>query len=522
MKKTKTILALASALALLMAACVDPTLDSAPDLGNFNDARTNQGYTNNNIKGDNFFPTVTVVGGGNLNATSTDPNTRLVEIDFTTAIAYAKDQHQTIDIMDGGEKLKAAVKFAGVKYPTLDELGEGKYNTYTDLSYTVKDSSGGGIFYVELTGLDTYKAVQPYIKASAYLISGKSIDTNSNHVPGEEPYDNHYYSDLFGIDNNTGYAGGPTPNPPDPLGEFKFNTDTIASPGLGIAGSDAKIILGGTGTSAYKYTSAELAKYIKLEKWNGTSWESAGVTGKSDTANGPFYFEVKYPADTTYDKYRVVAEDLYKFESLEDDGYKHRFKNYPVITEDGGPVLVTAKDAKKVLETISLKTTNYANTHLIGANDLFSSSPSVITDTYGKNAQVILDVDTSKGYSSLGTASASAIKLVYTTKTGSDQNTTVFHTIPIASAAFRVKPGASVNATPLEQQLVITLDPGYVWVNGQDVALYANSGVTFGTVVLGDEKGTEVNFGGNYKWGEYGTFNNLSATTGGATYDEDE
>jgi hypothetical protein len=507
MKKTKTILALASALALLMAACADPTLDPAPGLGNFNDARTNTAYTNNLATGTGYFPSISKVGGGNLNAASTAPNARLVEIDFTTAIGSAKTFNKTIDIMDGGEKLKAAVKFAGVKYPTT----AGEYNTYTDLSYTVKDSSGGGIFYVELTGLDTYAAVQPYINASAYLISGKLIDTNGNYVPGEEIYDNHYYSDLYAITGNTGYAGGDVSNSnsPNPLGEFKFNTNTITSPVPGIAGSDAQIILGSAGTSTYKYTSDELAEYIKLEKWNGTSWEFAGVNGKSDAANGPFYFEVKYPADTTYDKYRVVAEDLYKFESLADDGYKHRFKYYPVIS--GGSVPVTAKDAKKVLAKISLKTVTYNNTHMTEANSLFAANPRVITDTYGKNAQVILDVNINL---SLGkVASPSAIKLVYTTGSG---YTAVYHTIPIESAVFRVTPGTDKNDNPLSQQLVITLPPGHVWVNGQSVTLYANSDVTFGTVVLGDEKGTEVNFGGNYKWGKYGTFNGLNASTGGA------
>jgi hypothetical protein len=503
MKKTKTILALASALALLMAACADPTLDPAPGLGNFNDARTNTAYTNNLATGNTCFPSIQAVSGSNLDATSAAPNARLVRIDFGGAITAANSEtpKKTIDIMDEA-KITDAVKFLGVKYaaPGTD------YNTYTELLYAAERVESG-VFYAELPDLTSYNEVQPYINGSKYLISGKPIDTNGNDAPGEDPYDNYYYntsdSSLYPsaltIDNTS--ATGTNNNSPDfPIQAFSL-TGGISQTATGIE----------VGTGNYDYDGAKLAEYILLEKWDGTKWVDAGIKG---TAAGKVY---SFAISTTavLEKYRVVAVDLYKFESNAKGPFKHRFNTYPGI---GG--VVKATDGKKPLYVTEFVDGAYWSTHDIGGNNynLFTN-PKVSTSMYGnKNVQIILDVDTSKGYLLGAGASPSTIKLVY--KTTNSDGYDKYHTIPIASAAFRVTPGTDKNASPLNQQLVITLDPGYVWVKDKTVEIYANSGVTFGTVVLGDEKGsTSVNFNGDNKWGKYGSIP-ADTATGGVEYDD--
>jgi hypothetical protein len=492
MKTTKTILALASALALLMAACVGPTLDpTSPNLDNFNDVRSNTDYTNNLTTGTSYFPTIATVSGSNLNATSSALNARLVKIDFSNAIAYAQGQSKTIGIIDDGEKLKAAVKFYGVTYGNGGTI----YNDYTDLSYTVTRPEPD-VFYAELTGLTVYNAVQPYINGSRYFISGKPVDTNNNGAPGEDPYDNYYQFAAIGITN--GRTAGINTAPDFPTEAFSL-TGGINKVSAGIE----------VGTGNYDYREADLAACILLEKWSGTSWEPSGITGRADVSR-KYYFTI--PTTGTIEKYRVVAVDLYKFESSPRGQFKHRFSSYP-----GSGGSVKKADGKKVLSEEWFVANTYWTTHDVGGNSsVLFQAPQVITDIYGKNAQVILNVDTSENYPLGAGASKDAIKLVY--KTGSG-NAEVYHFIPITNASFRVKPGTSSTASPLNQQLTLDLDPSYVWVNGQTIEVYANSLVKFGAVALGDEKGsTSVNFNGDNKWGLYGSFSSLTASTGGTDY----
>jgi hypothetical protein len=513
MKKIKTTLVLLSALILLLtAACQQGLSPTSPDLGDYNDSRTNQNYTDNGIRGIGYFPSINPVNGllgGRTNPADTDT---LVEIDFTAAVSSANDAEQTLDILKGdvAANIRKAIFFEGVRY-TFDPLGT---NTYSPLSYNIT-AVDREIVYVRLPDLAGYHQVRPYIKALEYRISGQPIDTDGNLKGGETPYDDHYYPprDISDGADPTGVIDRPTQKKPFSLGSFTPQYETSVC----IYGAAYDGI--GEDTASY----VGLSSYIKLEQWKPGSkaWEATGIGGQYtayDTgtiAGGTYYFNIPF-GQNSYDKYRIVAVDLYKFETGVVQGFKRRFSVYPGTSDP-----VTIKDGKKVLDVFVVQGSDYERTHTTGGA-IFDSA-SVYTNEVGEEALLILDVDTSQGgpVGNRGLESLPGIerfngsfKLAYQLS-GSD-STAVYEYIGITKAELREKPGTAENfyTGEIQQQLVLTLDPAYTWVENRDVYILAKDGIKFAgddarvadrkpNGFLGDANGT-ININGDYTWGVYG------------------
>jgi hypothetical protein len=534
MKKTKPILALLAALALLFAAACEQGLSpSSPDLGNYNDARTNQKYTSNKIQGTSYFPTIAATNA-NLNGGAGTPANKdsAVTIDFddvvsvgaaNTAIAKAKAAKLTLDILQGDVEanIKAAIFFAGVKYPTT--AGVGVYNAYTVLSYEITAIDRTTV-YVKLGDLAAYDAVQPYIKASEYKLSGKPIDTDGNLIGGESPYDDHDLTALA-VTDGAASGGGDTPRQNVPIAFDDFSNH-------------------GSSTSANIYWASEflqfsqlpnesfagLSGYIKLEKWNAASktWADSSIAGAYATTGdfaGYYYFNIPV-SPTGYDKYRIVAKDLYKFETGESYGFKHRFAYYPGHDSgdaDAADWKVTVKDGTKVLDTKSVIGADYEKKHRTG--NIISGAVATETDENNKNTKLIITVNTAlTGNLGLATLPALAdfnknFKLVYQDQSG------VWEYVGITDAKIRIKPGTVKSTTTgaITQQLVLTLDPNFTWVNGRTISIYAREGITYAgddplvttgrieSGSLGDANGT-TNIDGYWDWRSYGNF----VSSGGA------
>jgi hypothetical protein len=521
MKKIKTILGLVTVLGLLlMAACDQGITPTDPDLGNYNDSRTNQKYTDNVIKGTNYFPGITPASNTFLNG-GNNPNVAensVVEIDFTNAVEYAADlpRPQTLDILKGdvAANIKKAIIFEGVKYAISPTV----LYDYSPLTYEVMYVDRE-IVYVQLPNLGSYDQVQAHIKASEYKISGRSIDTDGNLKGGEDPYDDYYGNGgnyLFSVVNGANNL---------PVGIAKTKGDFSLT---GFSYDNGTSVSNTTYTYAASYLDfsddktsySGLNAYLKLEKWypSTKTWGDPvppvnGLYGTVAPYEGEYYFNISYPnGENTYDRYRLVAVDLYKFETGEVRGLKRHFRNYPGTNNDP----VTIKDGKKVLDDrIFVTGTNYFRTHTSSGN-IFSNK-AVYTDEQGKNAVLVLDADTTQG-GPLGTwgftssssdfTNSNNFRLAY--KTGSDP-ADVYKYIGITKAELRSKPGV----IPVQQQLVLTLDPNYTWVNGRTITVYAKAGITFGgdnpavyklAGSLGDANGV-ININGDYTWGQYDDIN---------------
>jgi hypothetical protein len=532
MKKTTTILGLMTALGLLfMAACEQGISPTAPDLGDFHDVRTNSAYTNNALSANggsvnNYFPDISAPGLNGGRTAAADKN-GYVEIDFTAAVAQARNDKKTLDILNGdaAANIKAAIVFEGVVHvsnaniPATDVAGAPPYNTYGTLTYTVTAVDRAKA-YIELPDLAAYHAVRAHIKASAYKISGNPIDTDGNLAGGESPYDDYYGNGgnyLFVITDGADTAN--TTDRPTQPGPFSF------SGAAGMSYETATAIYYVT-YSDFDYDKADysgLKDYFKLEKWNAGSktWVDSGITGQYAITGlhaGNFYFSIPYAADT-YDRYRIVAVDLYKFEtSGAVRGFKRRFSTYPGIAGE----TVLAKNGRKVLDDrIFIIGFTYGATHLTSSTTLFTIPPGLYTDEQGKNAMLVFDVDTTDtgnlGFKDFPADINGNFKLAYNAGT---VECPFYKYIPIARAVVRVKPGTTADAGTgaIEQQLVFTLDPGYTWtdISGKTIEIYAREGIGFAgdssLVIngkpagsLGDKNGT-INIDGHYDWGSYGSF----------------
>jgi hypothetical protein len=321
MKKIKITLVLLSALMLLlMAACQQGLSPTSPGLGDYNDSRTNQNYTNNAISGTGYFPSITAVNGLNGGRTIPANKDTLVKIDFTGAVSNARTNNQTLDILEGdvAANIKAAIIFEGV---TRSLTADGT-NSYSTLNYSVT-AVDKEIVYVQLSDLASYHDVRPYIKASGYKISGQPIDTDDNLLGGESPYDDYYLSTLPISDGNiTAGFDIPTQKGPFILGSFGLQIETSAV--------IYRAAYNGIGYDKASY--ASLSSYLKLEKWNPGSktWDASGISGQYTVSGigsigaGTYYFSIPHGSET-YDKYRLVAVDLHKFETGLVQGFKRRF-----------------------------------------------------------------------------------------------------------------------------------------------------------------------------------------------------
>jgi hypothetical protein len=532
MKKTKPILALLSALALLLAAACEQSLSSSgADLDNFHDVRTNQSYTNNVISSNNvssnYFPDITVSGGGSIGASG------LVEIDFTTASSYAASGSrliggvnvpQTLDILLGNveENIKKAIFFEGVTH--ADATVATARNAYTDISYSI-ESIQGKIVSVKLSSV-VYDAVRPYVKASEYKISGNPIDTDGNFKGGETPYDDYYYDSSS---SKTLLSCATTPTVPAsridrPNTKADFTMTLASTPG----NATTPYILYAQVTDTTDTASYDKLKdYITLEVWDpaSKSWTAASSITGAYTSTGvatpivsarSYYFSIPYD-DNGYKKYRVVATNLHTFETDVVKGFKRRFATYPVMVGTGSKV--TIHDGKKALVTLPLSGATYDKSHSIKGNVFETSSPShfVVADAQKKNAVLYLEVNMAatgplgdKGFSSsiddsVATFNAN-FKLAY-----DQQGNTKY--INITKVELRDIPGSSIGAGGVKpQQLVLTLDPGYEWVNSRQLTVYAKDGIEFAGNAdasktagkLGDANGF-INIDGSYNWGQYGT-----------------
>jgi hypothetical protein len=529
MKKTKTILALVSALALLLVAACEQGLEpTPPELGNFHDSRTNQNYTDDIVKGSSYFPAI--------GAVNTDPAALIVKIDFETAVKHAKDNNRTLDVLKENveENIKKAIIFQGVTWPS-DSDANG-INDYQDLAYDVT-AVDRMIVYVKLPALTAYHQVRPYIKASEYKVSGKPIDTDSNYLGGESPYDDKYFVviDIGGADK-TGKAS----KPPTALETRHFSLNTFGEHSKSTDDSVFILAASYSGFTDDKVSYTEkLKERLVLEKWNASAktWETASFSGNYSTAGdlaGNYYFNITYgDGANTYEKYRVVAVDLYKFETETIQGFKRRFTQYP-----GTSVSVTAKDGRKVVGTpFPVRGSTHKESHRISGSFIYydpddpedPDAPKVYTDEQAKNALLVLNLNTTKGgpLGNLGLKTLPAdfnanFKLAYQTNSDDVSDPTnalaVFEFIGIDKYELRQKPGTTADAEGgIKQQLVLTLDPGYVWQNSRKVYVLARDGIKFaGDDVkvednrkpegsLGDEKGT-INIDGKYDWGYYGSF----------------
>jgi hypothetical protein len=530
MKKTKTILALLTALTLLVMAACQPVLESTgADLGDFNDARTNQGYPDSSkIKGTNYFPKITAatsLNGGN--STPPRPNT-VVKIDFatpiaiggTSAVSYAKTNNQTLDILRGedvADNIKKAIIFEGVTHSTSATYALAS-NGYTTLTISAVEVEGTTV-YVTLPALSLYDEVRPFIKAENYIISGKAIDTDENLKGGEPIFDDYYY-DPISIANGNTVPGTDLPTYPNmsetppPVGTALFGDFGYHS---GASGAYSYIRSADYAYFAYDGSasySAELNKYIKLEKWNvdNKSWDSTSIQGQyatSGTLAGEYFFTITYTADS-YAKYRIVAENLHEFKTGKVMGFERRFVNYPNTTDK-----VTVTSGKKVLNEFNVWDDTYRSKHTTGGA-IFTAF-AVQANDQGKGAVLILDVDKTprgplgnQGLAPLPTDINANLKLAYAVS--GTYLTTVYDYINIAGATLRADPTDSTN-----QQLVLTLDSDYTWVNDRRIYIFAKDGIQFDgddalittgrklAGSLGDLNGT-INIDGNYQWGSYGDF----------------
>jgi hypothetical protein len=564
MKKTKPILALLAALALLFAAACDQGLSpSSPNLGEYKDAKTNLKYTNNVITGDDYFPDITAVEP--LNGGETDPKDKrsLLKLDFTDAVSAAKNAGVTLDILKGTAeeveaKIKAAIIFQGVLYRDITGITDGTvlananfppYNDYPTLaasSVTVDRET----VYVQLPDLGDYNAVRAYIKASEYKISGNAIDTDGNGKGGESPYDDHYdATHLFNVTQNKRsntaiYKNRPKNPAAFALGPFNRHTSTTKANYYLAAyyGPHATY-----DTESY----AGLSEYIKLQVWKAAEkkWEDSSIVGAYATSGdfaGYFYFSISV-LPNAYDKYRIIATNLHNFATAKEiQGFTRRFAEYPTISNALAPEAfsqnviapntpVTVKDGTMVLGELLVYGSDYRDSHFTGSNtytDLFSVI-AVETDEAGKNAMIIADVNTTtRGtLGNLGLAKPLPViadfnknfklaYLLYSTDNIQDAGAVVDY-IGIKDAKVRDKPGAVKHATTgeMKQQLVLTLDPGYKWVNGRAIYIFAREGIKYAgddvlvlpdttrrkSGSLGNANGA-INIDGYWDWGSYGSF----------------
>jgi hypothetical protein len=550
MKKTKTILALVSALALLLVAACDTGLDpTAPDLGNYHDSKNNQSYEGNEIKTDKYFPDIDAANG-TLNGGRTTPANKdsLVKIDFTTAVGNAKAAGRTLDILKGdvAANIKAAITFQGVTYPSTAS-GSNFKNYSAGLDYTVKDIDQN-IVYVDLAGLESYHRVRPYIKASAYTINGIAIDTNANRIGGEDPYDDEYYTEISIADGLSTDSVNSSADSDTPIVYFTLSS-FITDNGNWTAPNPAFAYIYATYSNSYSLDplgGAGIDSYITLEEWSPAekTWKPSTVKGVNGyyiasvppfpTAEGYYYFKVPYSA-TTSTNYRVVANKLYDFTTGTVPGYdyKLRFENYP-----GSTTKITGTDGKKVLCSVTVYGNAYTKTHT-PSGTIFSEA-NLYADEGNKNAVLVFDVirtagellgdlglkkPSSDGVYAIGEFNAN-FKLAYEILGSGDA--VVWEYVPINKAVVRDKPGALKDALGrVDQQLVLTLDPNYAWpTDGRDVTIFARSGIKFagdagatpvkGEGSLGNENGSYkdgsiVVIDGNYDWGAYGTVTALEA-----------